>query len=402
MHKKMTSILFLGKDSFEYYPHGDSPITFTYPKDSIKELEIVNEEVLTNEVKNFITTNKLVPSTVMIVVASDLLYEKEFIAENIDTQQVAEADPKKDSSKQQTPPKSSDESNKVGQNKEDTNLYEQKVSPTESEEKIRKIQLFIDSVPFEEVSSKTYTIAHGLKVVVTNKSFYRTIQYIFTKNGFSIDAVVPVTMIPLEGSTNTAFSQEIANKILAKYEVVKENSLMGESSFLPNEVPTNYHIKMTTKVTSKREMALIGVFVLLMLGLGIIVYTTFFAQPKPAAKRAVKNSPATNTLQVSPTIAITPVASESAAVDKSTIRIQMNGGTALQADLFRQSFISAGYTNVVTRPTNVPATGRALVIFSSTLPATAREAIVAEIKKSLLNVSVQETTTAEADVVITL
>jgi hypothetical protein len=179
-------------------------------------------------------------------------------------------------------------------------------------------------------------------------------------------------------------------------------SLLEENRLSFDKTADTHHIQMTTKITTKREIGLVSVFGCLIIVLAVMSYTTFLS---PARNRKVASlqqeipaPPVVPTFTPSPT----PIASVEATINRETLKILITGGTALQQNLLKQDFINKGFTNVKTQPSTTPATGKAFVVFSSTLTTPVKELLLEQIKQSVLEVSVQESTIPEADVVINL
>ena len=402
-NKKSFGIVYLERGSFSYYRVNTPPVSFTYPASSIKELEVFNEQVLISEATNFLQSNKIIPLTVMFLLSPDVLYEKEFIYETVDK--------KKDVDNNKIEPPIPNEPQNPVENiqPQKGNLELMPVAKDaplvfSAEERNRQIQSFLDIVPFEEIASKSYKIDKGIKVIATNKKLYEILIHVFMKMNFVIDSVIPITAIPKNIISIQSLNQDNAKKILKKLEALRVYSMLEENSYALSRAALSPHgITMSTKVSSKREFALIGIFLVLITTLGIVVYAAFISPSKDTKVASMVQ-------QISPTIMIPPsitpepivVATESASVNKEELRILLSGGTNTQLNLLRQDLISSGYGNIIMRPNNVPATGRALVIFSSNLPATTKEQILGQLRQSLLNVSAQESASPEADVIVNL
>lgn len=365
MHKKQFGIIYIERNGFSYYSQGINQSTFSFPQDAVHEIEVTNEDALTKAITEFISANKFPSATAVIILSADILYEKEI---------------------------------------PDQLLTPEKPDNSPSEERMRKIQVFTDTVPFEEIGSKSYKIDKGIKVIATNKHLYMLVKSAFVKQGFFIDTVIPITMIGKDLMPNLGMTQDVANKLFSKFELFRQNNFLEESpvELGGTAIPVR-GIQMTTKVTSKREFALIGVFGCLLLILGSVTYITFFATPKPKQIASMSK-------KVVPTVSLTPmasatatlVASESARINKESLKVQINGGSQLQADLLKQQLLNSGYTTIALKPGNVAATGKAFVIFAKIVPAVTREIFITELKKSLLQVTVQEGETTDEDAVVNL
>lgn len=399
---KKFGILYLDRNGFTYYTQNAPSISFTYPVSSIKELDVVNEQILIDEAGSFILSNKISPIIMMIVLSSEVLYEKEFIYEPIESikkpenlkgasgDMVLQAD----NSKSDTPipitaPKTPEEL------KEDLIHIE--------EERKRQIQLFLEIVPFEEIASKTYKIDKGAKVITTNKKLYETIIQAFAKLNFLIDSVIPITILPKNIYDNSGMSQEVAKKLFRKFESLRAYSMLEENSYaLSRSAMTPHGITMSTKVTSKREFVLIGVLILLIGILGIVAYTMVIAPKADTKVASIIEKP--TIMAEPPTLTLVPslTASESGDLARSSMRILLSGGTDAQLNLLKSTLIQNGYETITLKAGNSATNGRALVIFSSNVATAEQQQMLELLRKNLLSVTAQGVASAEADVIINL
>ncbi len=403
LNKKPFGIVYLERGSFSYYRVNTPQVTFTYPASSIKELEVFNEQVLISEATNFLQSNKIIPLTVMFLLSPDVLYEKEFIYETEEKKKVVE-------NNKIEPPIPNEPQNPVENiQTQERNLELMPVAKDaplvfSAEERNRQIQSFLDIVPFEEIASKSYKIDKGIKVIATNKKLYEILIHVFMKLNFVIDSVIPITAIPKSIISEHSLNQDNAKKLLKKLEALRVYSMLEENSYALSRAALSPHgITMSTKVSSKREFALIGIFLVLITTLGIVVYAAFISPSKDTKVASMAQ-------QISPTIAIlptaipepSPISTESASITKETMSIQLTGGTNSQLNLLRQDLINQGYINIILRPSDTPASGRALVIFAARLSSDAKEQILLQLRQSLLSVTAQESASPEADVIVNL
>lgn len=398
---KKFGILYLDRNGFTYYSQSNSPISFTYPASSIKELDVVNEQILIDEIVSFIISNKISPIILMMVLSPEILYEKEFVYEPVEPVKKSEnIKDASDSAASQTNNKT-EMPIPVTAPKTPEELKEDQIRL--EEERKRQIQLFLEIVPFEEIASKTYKIDKGVKAVTTNKKLYETVIQAFAKLNFLIDSVIPITVLPKGISDTSVMSQEIAKKLFKKFESLRVYSMLEENSYaLSRAAITPHGITMSTKVTSKREFVLIGVFILLIGILGIVAYTMVIAPKADTKVASIIEKP--TIMAEPPTLTLVPSqeASGSGTINKRSMRILLSGGTEAQLNLLRATLIQNGYELITLRSGNSATSGRALVIFSSTVSNNDQEQILELLKKNLLSVTAQETASAEADVIVNI
>lgn len=377
LNKKSNGLILMDKTSFSYYTANNQVLTFTYPTSSIKELDIVNEQIFISEVTNFFKSNNILPSTIIVILSNEILYEKDF---NFEPQSAAD---------------------KSAATK-DISLTEQVT--LSAEEKMAQMQTFLDLVPFDEIASKSYKIDKTTKLIATNKKLYELMVNLLNKLNFIVEAVIPITVIPNTVIDTPNLNPENAKKIFKKFDALFAYSLLEENSYaLSRAALAPRGIKMSTKVSSKREFALIGVFIMLILVLGIVSYTTFLS-PVKDRKIASESKFVPPTVAVLPSDSPTPdpVSTLSAQFNNDLIRIQINGGTLSQVNLLKQDLVNNGFINITPKPNNIATSGRITVVLSSVLPGEVRETVISQLKKSFLNVTAQEAELTEADVIVNL
>lgn len=395
INKKQIAIVYLELNSFTYFTTDKSPMTFTYPSASVKEHEVINEELFMKEASDFLISNKIPAALLTFIIDPGLLYEKEII----ENQQISTTDNKNNPQSAAVYTDSTTLQNAQA-------LPDQAVSEVKilaADEKARLIQSFLDMVPVEEVASKIYKTEKGFKIVATNKKLYETVILTFIKMRFVIDAVLPYSVLPADYYNGNKISQETANKIFKKTEFLKQYSLLEENSYALSRAANETHgLDMTTKVSSKKDYALIAVFLLLLIILGALVYTNL--RPKSVSKVAsIESGPKINPTAIPTSVPTsTPSATSEAALSNSLYKIKINGGSNIQTQLLEKVLEENGYSNIAVDPAESTTGGKILVIFLSSFPQANRDTLVRLIRANTLSVSVQEVASAEADVIINL
>lgn len=404
IHTKSAAVLFIDKYSLTYFSESESSLTFTYPVSSIKEMEVVDEQLFMKELSSFMQSNKILPATVMIILAEGVIYEKVFTLEDagstVDNGAVTVKNDTQDENKQDE----AVNTQKIDPKNENNNEPSQIKQSLNTEDRVRLVQSFLDIVPFEELASKTYKADKGFKIIVTNKKLYETIVNTCLQAHFIVEGVVPVTIIPKDIIQDLQLSQEKAKIILKKFDVLRQYSLLEENSYaLSKSAQMPHGITMSTKVSSVREYVLIGIFLTLLLTLGIIIYTTLLS---PAKERKV----ASITQRITPTSIIVPSliptatfsSTPSAVLSKDTLKIQIAGGTGIQNEQLKQILLNDGYKNIVMKPNNIAAAGKATAIFPINLTAIIKEDIIKLLRNNFLTVTANEVASSEADIIINL
>src|SRR6185437_5935026 len=134
-----TGVVYIMKDKFQYFsPYDGRIFEFRFAPQAIRDLDIINSEILENLIKAFIVNSKIVQANLVFVLAENAYFSKDCIV----------APSKKPAENQRT--------------------VTRELIQNEAEE-------FVEHVPFDNVVSKMIPIKDGIKVCATNKDFYESI-----------------------------------------------------------------------------------------------------------------------------------------------------------------------------------------------------------------------------------
>lgn len=216
-----TAVIYVQRTGFYYKDNTkDSPVLhYGFSPSVVADLDVIDSKALTESIKVFITDNKLVAKECVIVVSESVYFEKDY----------------------------------AGITKE----QEQPVT-----------QLFIDSVPFENVLTKTYLIENGIKVVVANKDFCMALKTVFGSNNLFVCAITPAVIAGVKEGDDMAASFSL---FFEKYEFIKQNNFLlsvsvqqKKTSFGQNQqkIQTGAPQKQSNK-----RVIILAVFFLLLVGI---------------------------------------------------------------------------------------------------------------------------------------
>ena len=245
MIKRESCVVYIDTNKILFYTKdAKNVLQLDLPLEVVSDLEIVNREKFEQLVDNFFQTPSFKGKEFdcVLVFSQNTTFEKELIDNN---------------------------------------------SKIESEE----TQKFLDMVPFEDILSNSYKINRKTKIVAVNKILYDIVRQSFEKNKVHICLVLPMTVL---SATNT----DLVNKIDLSYIEGKLESFRQYSIIDLNEMGLGGEVTNVIGIKKKdvRLYVLLGVFVLLLLILFVLVYTTFFSTPNITKKRVVF-----------PRVSITPV-----------------------------------------------------------------------------------------------
>lgn len=261
-----TGVIFLQKDKFDVFqPLIGKVSEFRFVPEIIRDLEVVNQELLENLIKLFITNNKIDPSEMIIVLSDNVSFLKDFF--------VHPAEKKTDVN-----PGTGASLGKIEQ-----------IAPKVTDE---EINFFIEHIPFERVISKTFPLENGVKVFAANQDLFESLKTSFEKLGFKITMVLPGIIFPNNVGSRVGLDANTAIGILSTAELLKEHNLLtgqkpvinqpkpefkkAEDPFTPSDASQS--AKKPQKKSNKRLFIMLAVFIILIIIL-IFVYLGSLQQP---------------------------------------------------------------------------------------------------------------------------
>lgn len=232
------TVLFLGKDGFVYCdPVRNTQATQTFSGSDIKDMEVINEDLLTREISAFIAANSLETAQVTIILEKDLLFEQRYVKEELEK--------RKD------------------------------IAIPELEKRLA------ETTPFDAVSTKVLNIGKDIVIMSTNSAIFQAVKRVFETHGFIVSSVLPI-ILPEFGEATEA-SVEGARVILTKTDSLRADNLIDVSngsrvSFtdaVSDTVPQEKKTNNPTHRKSKRPLVLAGVFLILLLVLLVMIIGMF-------------------------------------------------------------------------------------------------------------------------------
>lgn len=211
-----SGILFIDRNHLEYFDiFKTKSLNFNFPNNLISDMEILNSHDLEIQLILFINFYKLNPSPLLIILSNEICFEIEINEPN--------------------------ESN-----------FENITNN------------FLNHLPFEEAVHKMYKQIKGFRLVAINKEIIENFKYIFTKMGFSIEAVVPASVVGINIKTIDIPS---ANYIFAKMGQIKSLTIVQAES-----TPAEKNSEPNKVLGVKRIFLLLSVFLSLLLILLYMFY----------------------------------------------------------------------------------------------------------------------------------
>jgi hypothetical protein len=377
-----TGVVYLLKDKFQFFSATDGKIfEFRFVPEIIRDLDVINVEMLENFIKVFVTNSRIVPSNLVFILAENAYFSKDFVPS--------------------TPPK-----NVVPQRTVTRELLQ-----NEAEE-------FVEHVPFDKVVSKMIPIKDGFKVCATNKDFYEAIAIAFEHLGFTVESVLPGVVLGNGLSLRPVLDGVMANVILQKVNTVKQYNLLNQQVFQPQAKQESEEVDevelerlQSKKPNKKRLFGLVGVFTSLLIVLGF-VYLQSQTPPTPP-KQPANASTENPTPQVAapvvlatiaPTVDTTVNSSGSGNLSTQNLTVQIvdasTSSSSAQELLGRLDIYK--FKSVSLQTSTDVGSATTLVSFSPETSQEVRDVVLGEVKKLGNDVNVQEKQIGAFDISIVL
>ncbi len=360
MASKSKGVIYIKRSGFDYFASDRTDVLrVDFPATAIQDMEIINKEEFLKLLQNFLTANKVLPSRAIIVLSDATFFQKDLVV----------------------------------------------AKPEELEPQIKS---FLNNVPFEHVTFKTFDVEKSKRIVATNKDIYQNIKDFLEKNAFIISHIVAPSSLGKEFALGESITLEQAKVVIQKMDSIKpienfleqpkaEQQTAAEALSVP--IPRK---RKTVKSTLPLLLPVFGLLIAVLIGV-------FYMQSKQnstlKAQGAVVLSPFPTVPIETPTPEPTvPVSSESAKIQKKATKIQILNGSQItgQAERSRKEFSTAGYEDVKTSNAISPSSSKTLIIFVKKVPDYIRDDIITLLKKTYQEISTQEIDQAEFDVIITL
>lgn len=282
-----------------------------------------------------------------------------------------------------------------------------KVFPvTDQEEMQKKIQEFVEMIPFppKNLTKKSFTADKKLHLFTTNPQLYQCVKEAVQNVGGVVLAVIPIPLYVSLGEGEDLSSKNI-KEILNNPRTMKLGDFLTEDKdVLPTTSAQN---TLPTSLLLKKIFIFPLIIIILTSAIYISWVSGYLNNPLSAFRQKSSQPPT-----VSPSI--TPASSEATAsaelnstlrkLEKSVLKIQiLNGsGVAGQASKIRAQLRNLGYENIEVGNLTGSKKSETMVSFSSTISTEIQDEITTEMDKTFSNVSTQENTASSSyDVVIT-
>lgn len=388
MATKQSGIILLHRDSFQVYsPYLTTILEFRFVPEIIRDLDVINKDLLENLIKLFITNSKIPPSNMQLVIADNAAFIKDFAAS--------------------APP-----SPQPG------------VTPVSSQNFIDELKVeadkFTEHVPFENVVSKTFPWNNGLRVFAVNQELYEDIKNSFEKNGFTIDVVIPGFLLG-NLSISPTIDIGLAATLPEKINGLRQNNLLTKAiredetqDSDEQEQDTGEHkppveMRMPQGKDKKRLYVMVGVFVVLIIIL-IIVYFQSLTPPPVMTNTSTVQQPVTavqpattNNVQTTPIVQSVATVIPSLVVAKElTVQIVSIPVSVRSAQTLKTRLDTFGFKSVQIQNQTTTGASKSLITFSSRPSPAVKNSLLEEVRKIAADVTVQENKENSIDIAVFL
>jgi hypothetical protein len=345
--KTKPAFLVLDKDFISYYDEFAS-LTLELPEDTVQDLEVINKGKLFEIIRSFIENNQLTPKKALMVLSPSLFFEKSF----------------KDLADVET-----------------------------------QTAMFLENVPFENISSRLMVDGDESKLLVTNIDFFTPIKNVFESEGFTVNLVLPyLALKKLKFDIKKIFDTKTLKEFNQKLKLLKQNNLVtGASESEPKKRIKRFIVKIF-KIKNKRLAILLSVFLMLVLILiALVVFNNTLSKFRPEQSQVLeKNLPLTPSSQNN-------VVVSAKTLENTTIKILYNDDRLKIAKIFKGQLTQQGFKNITLENENIQSnTSKTFVVFSLKFPKALKEKIVAEVNKTFIDVTIQDSNEIQSDVLITV
>lgn len=351
-------ILFIDRNGFSVFQDALSNFPrFNFTPDIVANLDVVNREQFVSLIATFIQINKIIPSSLTVILSDTVIYTKALVNATQSTVQ-----------------------NPASQNPSS-------IPSNVNDEHKEEIQNFLEDIPFEEVLAKVVKINQVSSIVAVNKDLVMTIADVFINKGSAVEAIVPSFMYGPNVSFATGLTQNNIRVIQEESGVLKTGNLLTDQQTIIS--PQSLEIERIEKEKKPQNLSLyllVGVFVTLLVILTVVYFNLGASKTPPVSSKITPTVPPTS----GPTVVQTQASAIPIDLKSVIIKIIQNSESGEVAASIKNKLLEIGFQDIVNEVSQAKLSERSSVIFSKTVPADVRERAFVEIKKILPDISILE------------
>lgn len=314
------------------------PLELKFSDASIKDLEIVNQGELENQIKAFTVARQLHPGELIFILTNKIVFEKD-------------------------------------------------LSKIPQAERSAQILAFLDSVPFSSISHKIFRVQNIEKLIVINRNLFDGLKKAFAAVGFSVSAVVPGVMLGDIGAQEST-TAESCRVISKKTDFIRANSFLSAES-------NDFHQK-ETKFLKKYQLLIVMFFVLAVTSAVFAAFYTLRRPPLRSKSIPILTPKPTARSPLRPTEVPQGEVGE-ASPSAMTVQILNSSGTTGLAAKTQKLLEPLGYTNI-TVGNSTSSSSQSFILFSTRVSPILRQSLL----QLLQITSARDNPAPQFDVIVTL
>ena len=383
LSKSHPIILFIDRFGFSVYQDTLTTIPkFNFTQDLVSNLDVVNKVQFVSLVSTFIEINKIVPSSLAIILSDDVIYIKD-LAGPVQKPVLAPG-----------------------------SAPAPKIEATEDKEHKDEVENFLENIPFEEILARVIKTGNINRIVAVNRDLAMTIVDTFMAKGSTIDSITPGFMYGQNVNFTKGLTSDNLKAILGNVEILRLGNLLTDQEKMIIGRDIRSELESPSAIVEKKKQnltqyILAGIFVILLIVLGVVYFLSQKADEASDTKNI--NSIINQRIAVPAVIptAIPVPATASATIspsDLKTVNIKISYDTqssSIAASL-KTGFSGMGFENVVNEISKVSTPEKSSVIFSQNISTDLRSSIITEIKEVLQNFSILESQDASSTIDISI
>lgn len=341
-------ILFIDRSGFSVFQDTQPNIPkFNFTPDLVANLDVVSKAQFSNLIATFIQINKIVPSSLAVLLSDTVIYVKDLAQSQ----------------------------------------------PNPEQEYKEEIQSFLENVPFEEVLAKVIKAGETSRIVAVNRDLVMTITDVFVDKGSVMEAVIPGFIFGPKANFTLGLNRDNIETVLGGVEIIKEGNLLtDQQKVVSPQNPERAEKEKEKKPHNIRQYILIGVFVTLLVILAVVYLNLGTSQTPPVGKN--KSSADTVIVPTAPPAGghtLTQAQITTAPMDIKSIKIKIaQSAQDEKAANLKNELLKIGFVDIINEISEVSTPEKSSVIFSQSIPADVRNNIIVEIKKILPSISILE------------
>jgi hypothetical protein len=345
--KKPPAVFYLGRFQGIYLPQTGQPVTIPFPPEIVRDMDVVNRDTLCDYFKATAQQLQLMPSTVTILLADEILFVKQ-------------------------------------------------IETTEPKAKEEEIQAFVDSVPFEDPALTKMPAPPKTIVAVSSREYFEAFEEAFNAVDSSVDMIIPAFVMAKEVNLAQSIDANTLMLALRKAPSYRQYNLFQKEADVLPHAATPLITKEAPK-DKKRLYAMVGA-----LGVLLIVLVFVYQASSQSIKKAPLPTPTPGSAPAAaPAVPATPAASSSAQASQSA-KIEYVPEKVQQATAMKDKLQALGFSDVGIIEAPTLAGAGSLAVFSTNIPAPAKQTIVTALQQIDPTIRIQDTTSSSVGLQITL